>query len=123
MLLLGGGCSKADMVPVRGQVMYQGKPLEFGSVMFQPQGGLSAYGTIGSDGSFQLTTPTVGEGVKRGLNKVRVTCYEAQRRMHDGGESLSLGKLLIPKKYTDFATSGLEREITSADEECVIRLE
>jgi hypothetical protein len=104
----GCGDDRSPKVPVRGQVYYQGKPLEYGSVMFQPLGGGEiARGTIGTDGTFVLTTTTTGDGVQVGRCRVRVTAFEAQRT---GGpdptrQELPLGGSAIPDRYQSFGTS------------------
>ena len=106
------GCSGPKIIPVSGKVTYQGKPLEFGSVMFQPPGNAApARGQIDSDGSFQLTTESEGDGCNLGMCRVRVTSFEGQRRNDGGSSQESLGALLIPKKYTRFGTSGISIEV------------
>ncbi len=93
--------------------------------MFQPDGGQPARGEIQPDGTFVLTTNTLGDGATVGINRVRVTCYESQdRSTPSGNESKSaLGKLLIPKKYTSIQTSGIEVEVIDGDNpEVVIEL-
>lgn len=114
------GCSeKGDqLVPISGRVYYQDKPLEFGSVMLQPMIGQPATALIQPDGTFELETPNEGKGVRQGLNKIRITCYESQRPNNSsnrGGE-LALGKSLIPVRYTSY-TSGLEVNIQSDENE------
>lgn len=103
------GCSRGPTIaPVSGKVLYNGEPLKFGSVMFQGESGQPARATIQPDGTFELTTDSMGDGARVGTNRVRVTCYEAQdpNAAASAGEA-ALGKLLIPKKYTDIDTSGI----------------
>jgi hypothetical protein len=107
------GCNRGPaMVPLTGKVIYNGKPLEFGTVAFQPPGGQPARGDIQPDGTFTLSTYRLNDGVVLGKHKVRVACYESQRpgTVKPPGEQ-SLGKLLIPKKYTLFEQSGLTAEV------------
>lgn len=69
------GCGKPSAVfPVTGQVLLaNGKPLSEGAVQFIPEpGGTLAYGTIGSDGSFHLTSLDKREGAVPGRYKVRI---------------------------------------------------
>jgi hypothetical protein len=100
------------MAPVTGKVLYNGKPLEFGSVTFQPPSGQAARGKIQSDGSFSLSTYRPGDGAVVGSHKVRITCYESQgRTIAKGAGEQSLGKLLIPERYTFFDQSGLTAEV------------
>jgi hypothetical protein len=107
------GCNTGpEVVPVTGRVMYNNKPLEFGSVTFQPRSGQPARGEIQSDGTFGLSTFAPNDGAVVGTHKVRIACYESQRpsAAKPIGEQ-SLGKLLIPQKYTLFDQSGLVAEV------------
>lgn len=112
------GCgSSVDMVPVTGTVSFQGKALEYGSVMFQPvgiDGAMPARSKIAADGSFSLWTEKAGDGVRVGKCKVRVTAFEAQRTKATGGEheEMALGKSAIPARFQNFATSGIVVEVS-----------
>lgn len=106
------GCDDGpQLVPVRGTVKYQDQTLEYGSVMFQPlAGGALARGQIQSDGSFVLTTRRDGDGVQIGKSRVRITAFEAQRRLREpegAEEETPLGSSAIPSKYQNFGTSGI----------------
>lgn len=103
------GCDKGPaLAPVKGTVIYEGQPLEFGSVMFQPENGWPARGKIQSDGTFELYTRKPGDGARIGPNKVRVACFEAQGpNFASAAAEETLGRLLIPERYTDFDTSGI----------------
>ena len=109
---LGGGCNRGpEIVPVAGRVFYKGAPLKFGSVMFQPDSGQPARGQIQEDGTFALSTYAPNDGAKVGRHRVRITCYTSQHpdaQANRAGGALSLGKLLIPARYTKYATSGFE---------------
>jgi hypothetical protein len=106
------------MVPVTGKVLYNGNPLEFGSVTFQPPRGQAARGKIQSDGAFSLSTYEPGDGAVVGLHKVRITCYESQRApLTPGAGEQSLGKLLIPTRYTLFDQSGLTADVQTGQSE------
>lgn len=118
--LLVSGCSRGpQIVPARGKVLYNGEPLKFGSVMFQPEGGQPARAVIQPDGTFVLTTENNGDGATVGTNRVRVTQYESQdpQRSHDPGGEIPLGRSLIPRRYTDYDTSGLVVEVKSSGNE------
>ena len=107
------GCEQGPrVVPVAGKVLYNGKPLEFGTVTFQPRSGQPAVGEIQRDGTFQLSTFREHDGAVVGTHKVRIACYESQRNpaAKRPGEQM-LGKLLIPMKYTLFDQSGLTAEV------------
>jgi hypothetical protein len=106
----GSGCKQTPrVVPVAGKVLYNGKPLPFGSVMFQPDQGQAAVGDIQADGSFKLSSYGPDDGAVPGKHKVSVSCYEGHRPGKASGDSL--GKLLIPLKYTRFGSSGLSAEV------------
>ncbi len=112
-----GGCNRGpQIVPVRGLVTYEGKPLEYGTITFQPAQGQPAKGVIQPDGSFVLSTFRQGDGAVVGEHKVRVTCYESQRpgAQPSVGEQ-TLGKLLIPRRYTLFDQSGLTADVNGSD--------
>ncbi len=109
------GCDAGPVrVPVHGRVLYQGQPLTFGSVMFQPLGsGEIARSTIAPDGTYTLTTRSEGDGVLPARCRVRVTCYEGQQQaLQSGAQEQSLGRLLIPSRYTRFGTSGIEVDVS-----------
>jgi hypothetical protein len=103
----GGGPKTA---PVTGKVTYRGQPLQFGSVMFQPDTGPVAKAKIESDGTFTLSTDGK-PGAVLGKHKVRVTCFESQSPNPPPtppGQEPTLGRSLIPQKYSNFGASGLE---------------
>ena len=123
-LVLAAGCNRGpEMIPLQGEVHYRGSPLEFGSVMFQPVGGGTlARGQIQSDGSFVLTTKTTGDGVQRGLCRVRIAAFDSQRIKADPnvqGE-IPLGESVIPSKYQSFGASGIEIDVTPDMQQPVI---
>lgn len=116
ILFLGvSGCNRAPtLISVHGIVQFNGKPLTYGSVMFQPAGGGKiARSAIGSDGSFQLSTQTPGDGIAPGKYRVRVTAFETQKRQAAGQptDEPTLGQSVIPKKYQRLGTSPLSFEI------------
>ncbi len=123
--LLSGCKSELELVPVHGQVLFRGKPLEYGSVMFQAAGnGPLARGTIEPDGTFVLSTESPADGVRPGPCRVRITSFEAQATgtaAHQDRE-MSLGRSAIPKKYQSFGTSGIKVDV-SAEMELPLVLE
>ena len=110
------GChAELELIPVHGQVLFKGEPLEYGSVMFQPQGeGPLARGTIQADGTFVLGTESEDDGVRPGNCRVRITAFEVQQSSQraDHQREMSLGRSAIPAKYQSFGTSGVAVEIT-----------
>jgi len=122
------GCQpQLDLVPLKGQVNYANKPLEYGSVMFQPVGGGPlARGQIQADGSFVLTTLAKGDGVKPGVSRLRITAFDAQKpgALAKEAQEMMLGESAIPKKYQHFGTSGIEIEVApDTPQPVVIELE
>lgn len=108
--LISGCQHHPETAPARGTVTFQGKPLAFGSVMFQPVGGQPARGVIQPDGSFELSTYVPGDGAAVGAHRVRITCYEGQNPQvlaANPGIEPTLGKALIPEKYALLDTSSL----------------
>lgn len=114
------GCGRADRlptVPVEGKAFYRSKPLEFGNVVFYPEGGgPPARGDIGPDGTFHLATYGQRDGAVVGKHRVEIKCYENQRpgftppTPKPGEEPDPLGKPLIPSKYMSSA-SGLQADV------------
>ncbi|QDV71939.1 hypothetical protein [Botrimarina mediterranea] len=109
-VVMSGCGSTQELAPVRGKVTYKGKPLTTGVVMFQPLSGPPARGRIQPDGTFELEMLGEGAGAPLGTNRVRVSSREPSA---DTATETALGKLLIPKRYTDFATSGLTVEVAA----------
>jgi hypothetical protein len=120
------GCSggKLPTAPVEGKVLYKGKPLEFGAVLFQADAGPPARGTIQADGTFRLSTYGAGDGAVLGVHRVQITCFESQRpgvTVESKGEQ-GVGQSLIPAKYTRYDSSGLRREVGKQNEPFVFEL-
>lgn len=80
-LLTGcGGGEQLEVAPVTGTVTCNGKPITSGSVSFTPiseeakgMPGKPAFGDIGSDGTFVLTTYEEGDGAVIGKHRVTYT--------------------------------------------------
>jgi hypothetical protein len=116
----GSNSGLPDMVPIRGEVLYKGKPLSEGegTVVYLPaESGTSrqATGAIQSDGTFQLMTMQPGDGAMKGKYTIVVYCYKphpsATLSREEYDKQLRAGKLdrgsLIPDRYSNPATSGL----------------
>lgn len=111
--LLTAGCKRNPrVVPVAGKVLYNGQPLPFGAVTFQPEKGQPAVGDV-SSGTFALSSYEPNDGAVPGKHGVSVVCYESQRPGYQS-QGDSLGKLLIPLKYTRLGSSGLSADIKDA---------
>lgn len=114
------GCNDLTMADVTGKVTLNGKPLEIkpprgaGMVTFVPQdaseNGRYAYGEIGPDGTFTMTTPDEGDGAVLGTYAVMISAGERD----SDSEEASLVPL-IPRKYGSDQTSGLTAEVKEGD--------
>lgn len=111
-LLLSAGCDGGNgdaLVPVSGTVLFEGTPLESGTIVTTSDRGLPARATIGSDGSFSLSTPNRGEGATVGEHQVAIFAFENTEELETNPEAM--GKLVIPRRYSEAATSGLTIEV------------
>jgi hypothetical protein len=115
-LVAGCGESGASKYPVTGKVNYQGKPLPLGTVMFVPDNGPPAMSMIGADGTYRLeATP--------GKQRVSVVAMPPQQGRPDptvdGGidtTGFPVPKSLVPQKYNEYRTSGIEVEVKPTGE-------
>jgi hypothetical protein len=95
-------------------VRIDGKPLTHGFVRFSTPGQRPSMGQIGSDGRFTLTCYETGDGAMVGNYKVAVM---SQERMGDDQY-----KWHAPKKYADYSTSEITKEITGPTDSLIIEL-
>jgi hypothetical protein len=111
-LVLAGGCG-SGLAPVSGTVTLDGKPLTKGNVCFIPAAsGPSAYGTISSDGTYQLQTG-VATGLAPGEYRVTVaSAAEIPAPTPQNPEPVPVS--LLPPKYASAETSGLKFTVTSS---------
>ena len=106
------GCSGSGEprpVPVSGTVEYNGQPLTQGNVAFVPvvaTEGHAARGSIGPDGSFELTTFESGDGALPGDYKVTVFANDGMRDV-PGSALQAVGPSLIPERYNKAGTTDL----------------
>jgi hypothetical protein len=98
LLVFAAGCG-SGMGQVEGKVSFQGKPLTGAVVLFVPERGPAAAGTVKEDGSYRLLTRRPGDGAMIGRCKVAIFSPEPTR------------PLPISKKYLDAETSGLLVEV------------
>ncbi len=113
VITLVAGCdTPPELAPVAGTVTLNGKPLQFGFVVFQPDVGPPAQGAIADGGSFSLETDKLGPGALLGNHRVSVYCYEGHRpgSTQQFGD-VSLGRSLIPEHYTRGGMSGLSADV------------
>src|SRR5262245_15890701 len=111
------GCSRGGrpVGHVSGVVTYAGKPVPTGTVMFVPvESGPPAYGDIGPDGRYELSTYCPGDGAVVGAHKVMITALEQLPPALANNQN-RLPQMLVPPKYGDTKTSGLSFEVKAGD--------
>lgn len=132
VLLLLGGCSTwigcggqggvDGVVPVSGDVRYQGAPVAGATVIFIPEGASRASsGMTDANGRFTLTTLRANDGVLPGKYRVTVAKIETSGEMTEeesqqyvekhGTPPPVTSKELLPAKYKNADTSGLVAEV------------
>jgi hypothetical protein len=118
--LAGCGGNGIELVPIRGEVTYNGKPLARGIVTYMPStpgAGRTANGPIQPDGTFVMTTQTRGDGVVLGDYNIVVYSYEEggpkTREEIEAGGGANAPKLrsTIPEKYTSPEASELTDKV------------
>jgi hypothetical protein len=116
LLMAAGGCSdgRPKRVPASGQVLIDGKPLDYGYVQFSPSDSRPSIGQLDANGHFVLSCFDLGDGAVTGLHKVSVNGQEPI-----GQEVI---KWHAPKKYADPRTSQLTQNITGPTDSIKIEL-
>jgi hypothetical protein len=113
-----GGCGSSApdrpaTVPVKGKVTYKGQPVTKGTVSFQPDQGSPATAEIQPDGTYSLSTFQPGDGAVPGHYRVGIIANTADPTMIPGSTpGYKPPKDLVPKKYNDPMTSGLEATVS-----------
>jgi len=121
------GCGEDDGIgkryPVSGTVTYKGQPVPKATVVFSPadaQTGRPATSTTDSDGVYQLTTASPGDGALPGKYAVTVSAIErdlsktknAAGGMYRADIILKAPKkLMVPAKYGERKSSTLTVEV------------
>jgi len=104
----GGDIDDAPEVAiVTGTVIWNGKPLEEGTIAFHPVSGRSASGTIKGGEIVEVTTTVKGDGAPVGENKVTIFATKPDAKDASGMGTISL----IPERYNDVNKSGLKATI------------
>jgi hypothetical protein len=108
---IGGAFEKysAKLSRVFGRVQIDGQPLKHGTVMFIPESGRFATGSLDENGEYELTTFEKGDGAVQGKYRVAI----------NAGEAIGPGKILwhAPKKYSDPDLYGVEMSVGKQDNE------
>jgi hypothetical protein len=102
--IVGCGDDLPKRVPASGHVFFDGKPLETGTLGILTPGQRCSFAELGPGGAFTVSTFSKNDGLMLGKHPVTVVWKE--------DVSNSAIKWMIPKKYADPTTSGLEVDIT-----------
>jgi hypothetical protein len=113
--LLAASCARdrrKPAFPVRGQVLYEGKPIPDALVIFHPLNdpgprAMRPLGRVGADGRFTLTTYRAGDGAPAGDYAVTVTWQKDEDRQNVPAEERKDEPNLLPERYGRPETSGL----------------
>lgn len=114
------GCDSSGlgkMVPIKGEVIYQGETLKKGRVVYLPRDSGStrqATGTIKPDGTFVLTTLKGGDGAMYGeydivvfVSAVNAASNASREEIKAATRNQGRQRPAIPERYSNEATSGL----------------
>jgi len=109
--LSGCGSEDTGLLPVSGQVFYDGKPLTTGTVSFHPLNttGHVPTGVIDKEGRYIIST-NYQPGAPAGRYKVVVNATEPVEVI-PGKASPGLPKSIIPGRYNQGGTSPFEIEV------------
>jgi hypothetical protein len=94
-------------------VLVDGKPLTAGFIRVIPSNARAAWGEIGADGRFTLSTFGTKDGCVPGTHRVTVSAFDQK------GGGL---RWLAPQKYCDPKTSDLSAEITGPTDSLTVQL-
>jgi hypothetical protein len=105
--LMSCGCSSQPMAPVKGRVMFNGKPVKAAAVTFSPAGaagqketGKPGTGFTDDDGNFQLSTFSNYDGALVGNHAVLVTLDDTNPAKCKREKSLTLEVKSGPNEFT-----------------------
>jgi hypothetical protein len=98
-LCAGCGDGRPERVPVSGQILIDGAPLTYGSVLFHSKDHRPAIGSVDASGRFQLSTYEPGDGCVPGSHAVSI----------DAGQNIgpTSTRWHAPKKYRSASASGI----------------
>jgi hypothetical protein len=115
-----GSSSTQKLYPVRGKVLFDGKPAEGALVTLQPTDAsvgtsIAPRGQVQADGSFEIATHKFGDGAPPGEYKVTILWYppDARQRLMEGKPLVSK----IPAHYGDAKTSPLTGKVREGPNE------
>jgi hypothetical protein len=122
-----GQSSSKPVYPVRGQVLFEGRPTPQAFVVFHPLNAAEEnvprpQGYVNKDGSFTLSTYSAGDGAPAGEYAVTVEwrVVTATRKAQEGDTLPSVNRL--PSRYASARTSGLRAQVAAGPNEPTLRL-
>jgi hypothetical protein len=123
-LAYGCGQKLPATAAVSGKVTVHGKPIAAGRIMFRPEKGRPAIGTIGAGGTYCLTTFRQDDGAVLGKHRVTIEAFEGAPVKHAATfeEEIrgtgtpapavrSTVQWIVPEKYAHPDTSPLTAEV------------
>lgn len=122
LLTCAVGCGSDLGATVSGKVTIDGEPVTPGLVTFAPVDGAHepSTGTLGSGGEYRLSTKQQF-GVAPGTYAVAVQAFEPPD-VPAGQRSFTPSKPLVPEKYLQTTTSGLQYRVASGSNTINIEL-
>jgi len=105
-----------NLVPVRGVVTLDGKPLPSGSVLFYPVDQVAGQSAVGNivNGKFNAITTVSSPGVIVGKYQLCILAPDESKGTAplDSNDIPPAPPSLVPEKYTSIATSGLDVDVS-----------
>ncbi len=126
LLLTSCGDGRGSVHPVRGQVLWQGKPAEHAVVVFHPVDAtgelehIKPEGRVGADGYFQLRTYGEADGAPKGEYTVVITWpgIDPDFALHsDDSECVPSGPDRLAGRYANPKTSNLQATVHRVNNE------
>lgn len=110
------GCSddRPERVPISGQVLIDGKPLNYGFISVLPENDRASMGRLDENGRFSLSCFQRNDGVVVGTHGIEIIAREPI-----GADKL---KWHAPKKYANVETSGLRETFSEPNDSLTIHL-
>jgi hypothetical protein len=110
--MLTAGCGGGPPLgQVKGTVMYRGKPVPNGTIVFVGDvPGPVASSNIEPDGSYRLTTAGSGLGAPLGSHKVMIVAMEEMKGVLPEARNPTPPPI-VPIKYSNLATTDLRAEV------------
>lgn len=134
------GCNRPERVPlgkVSGSVSLDGQPISDGTIILEVPGNRSAYGKIVNGQITEVTTYDVGDGAPVGQAKIAIFATSAAASAESPAADapadpgtlaplnrayMSSGNSLLPAKFNNPATSGLEAPIAAGDNQLKLEI-